>query len=869
MTTTTTTSGFSYDVFLSFRSEDTRNTFTDYLYAALKQAGIRTFRDNDAMDRGKLLDPELKKAIRESAISIIVFSRNYASSKWCLDEVLTIIEEQERLFSKHEVVPVFYHVDPNDVRNQTGSFKEAFDKYDDMIEVAETTDSQKKIEWLEKVEAWRVSLKKAGNLTGMVLDNDRPEAEFITKIINIIRKKLNYNLLYVDDKLVGIQSHVDRIESWLQDPSPEATILVIHGMGGIGKTTLSKCIYNSNCKEYDVSCFLANIHETSNHHNGLLRLQTQLLSTILRSEKEEVIWNLDEGIMKVANALCNKKVLLVLDDITTSQQLLALLGPQQFYPGSKVIITTRHKWLLSAFNGHPRAHTVRKLGFEASNHLFSMYAFHRDHPIEPYIVQTEHVVEHCGGLPLALKVMGSLLNGKTIDVWKDVTRKLEAIPNSKIQKLLQISYDTLEDTEDKDLFLHVACFFVGKDKEFIVKLLAECDLYPEDGIQNLKDRCLLSIEDGRVMMHQLVKKMGQEVVRQESPKDLGKRSRLWNHQDSYNVLRENEGTRKVEGFLLDMRRIRGINSTSIVTKDNIRKHSFEDFGVPTIHGNKENFKVEAIEKMKNLMLLQLDYATFSGSYKKLPKKLRWLRWHGFSLKIIPSDVPLQKLVVLDLRYSKLKEVWDGFKVVGSLKILNLSYSLKLIKTPDFGGLPSLESLLLKGCISLTQVSESIRYLERLTLLNISGCISLTDVPCLPTFLVSLKMNGCSNLGGFGKVKCLDSFSPSTLLRYMNVSGCNLFDNSFPEDWSNLFSLKYLNISRNHITSLPGCVKSLPSLEKLYASECSHLRSVQDVPTSVTLLNIIDTVSLEMVQPIENLDVTIFAVNCEKLRAVEG
>ncbi|KAK9070920.1 hypothetical protein SSX86_009488 [Deinandra increscens subsp. villosa] len=855
-----------YDVFLSFRGEDTRNTFTDHLYAALKQAGIRTFRDDNAMDRGKLLDPELKKAIHESAISIIVFSRNYASSKWCLDEVLTIIQEHERLSSKHEVVPVFYHVDPSDVRNQMGSFKEAFDKYDDMIEAEK--DQKKKNEWLEKVKAWRVSLKKAGSLTGLVLANGS-EAEFISKIVNVIRKKLNYNLLYVDNKLVGIENDIDAIESWLQDPSPEAVILVIHGMGGIGKTTIAKCIYNSNWKEYDVSCFLANIHETSNHHNGgLLRLQAQLLSKILRSEKEEVIWNLDEGIMKVANALCNKKVLLVLDDITTRQQLLALLGPQQFYPGSKIIITTRHKWLLTDFKIHPTVHTIQKLGLNDSNKLFCMHAFHTDHPIEPYILQTEVMIQHCRGLPLALKVLGSYLNGKNINVWRDAMRKLDEIPNPDIQKVLQLSFDTLEDTKDKDLFLHVACFFVGEDEEFIVKLLAECDLYPEDGIQNLKDRCLLSIENGRVMMHQLIKEMGQEVVRQESPKDPGKRSRLWNYQDSYNVLRENEGTKKVEGLALDMQRIKGVNSTSFVNTDKGRKRSFEDFSVRTIHTNKENFKVGAIEKMKNLMLLQLDYATFSGNYKKLPKKLRLLRWHGFPLKSIPSDVPLHKLVVLDLRYSKLKEVWDGFKVVGSLKILNLSYSLELMKTPNFDGLPSLESLLLEGCLSLSQVCESIGYLERLILLNISGCINLKDVPCFPKSLVSLKMYGCSNLGSLGQVQCLSSCSQSSLLVDIDVSGCNLFDNSFPEDWSNLFSLKYLNISGNHITSLPGCVKSLPNLEVLNASECSHLQSVLDVPKSVTYLNTSENLSLEIVQPTPN-PFTFLVGSCEKLLTVEG
>lgn len=157
---------YSYDVYLSFRGEDTRKNFTDHLYTAMKQARIRTFRDDDAMDRGKLLKPELKKAINKSAISLIVFSESYASSKWCLDEVLMIIEEQKTSSSKHDVVPVFYKVDPSDVRNQRGSFKKAFDGYEDIIKAE--TDFHKKREWLGKVGAWRDSLRKAATFTGMV-----------------------------------------------------------------------------------------------------------------------------------------------------------------------------------------------------------------------------------------------------------------------------------------------------------------------------------------------------------------------------------------------------------------------------------------------------------------------------------------------------------------------------------------------------------------------------------------------------------------------------------------------------------------------------------------------------------------------------
>ncbi|KAM7518911.1 hypothetical protein LguiB_017873 [Lonicera macranthoides] len=103
---------YNYQVFLSFRGEDTRKAFTDHLYTALLQAGLRTFRDDDDIEGGKRLELELRKAIHGSRISIIVFSKNYASSKWCLDEAMMILEWSRT--SGHEVLPVFYHVDPSD-----------------------------------------------------------------------------------------------------------------------------------------------------------------------------------------------------------------------------------------------------------------------------------------------------------------------------------------------------------------------------------------------------------------------------------------------------------------------------------------------------------------------------------------------------------------------------------------------------------------------------------------------------------------------------------------------------------------------------------------------------------------------------------
>ena len=145
---------WKYDVFLSFRSEDTRNNFTDHLYAALKQKGIFIFREDEKIERGKSIGPEVLKAIEESRFAIVILSENYASA-WCLDDLVKIIH------CKHEagmtVLPVFYYVDPSDVRKQTGPFKEAFLKHEERCK--------------EKVQRWRYALTEVANLSGWLVED--------------------------------------------------------------------------------------------------------------------------------------------------------------------------------------------------------------------------------------------------------------------------------------------------------------------------------------------------------------------------------------------------------------------------------------------------------------------------------------------------------------------------------------------------------------------------------------------------------------------------------------------------------------------------------------------------------------------------
>ena len=148
----------SYDVFLSFRGGDTRKNFTDHLYTTLATHGIHTFRDDEELEKGGDIAADLSRAIEESRIFIIIFSKNYAYSRWCLNELLKIIDCVTQKESM--VVPIFYDVPPSDVRNQSGSFGKAFTFH-------EKDADQKK----ERVEKWRIALTKAANISGWHVEN--------------------------------------------------------------------------------------------------------------------------------------------------------------------------------------------------------------------------------------------------------------------------------------------------------------------------------------------------------------------------------------------------------------------------------------------------------------------------------------------------------------------------------------------------------------------------------------------------------------------------------------------------------------------------------------------------------------------------
>ncbi|XP_042509598.1 disease resistance protein L6-like isoform X3 [Macadamia integrifolia] len=265
-------------------------------------------------------------------------------------------------------------------------------------------------------------------------------------------------------------------------------------------------------------------------------------------------------------------------------------------------------------------------------------------------------------------------NSEEVDKRKETVKKLTKIPDDEVQKKLRISYDGLIH-EEREIFLDIACFFIGMDKNIACYIWDGSDFSPKAGIENLRLKSLVKIgEENELKMHDQLRDLGREIVRQESLKELGERSRLWLHDEAWEVLSTKTGTRKVEGL-------------------------YFNFSSP----NNQCLISEGFATMTKLRLLQVEHAKVSGKFVHSFSELRWLSWKRCPMNFIPSN--LRKLCVLNLSYSYITESWMGWnyiKVAENLKVLDLSGCDKISRIPEFSANLPLEESMFKYDTFLVQ-----------------------------------------------------------------------------------------------------------------------------------------------------------------------
>ncbi|RZB92294.1 TMV resistance protein N [Glycine soja] len=782
-------SSLSYDVFLSFRGEDTRHGFTGHLYSALHSKGIHTFIDDEGLQRGEEITPALVKAIQESKIAIIVLSINYASSSFCLHELATILE---CLMGKGRLVlPVFYKVDPSHVRHQNGSYEEALAKHEERFKAEK-----------EKLQKWKMALHQVANLSGYHFkDGEGYEYKFIEKIVEQVSREINPACLHVADYPVGLEWQVRQVRKLLDIGSDDGVHMIgFHGMGGVGKSALARAVYNNLIidEKFDGFCFLENVREKSNK-DGLEHLQRILLSKIL-GEKDINLTSKQQGISMIQSRLKGKKVILILDDVDKHEQLQAIVGrPDWFGPGSKIIITTRDKQLLAPHQVIT-TYEVKELDENDALQLLTWKAFKKEKADPNYVEVLQRAVTYASGLPLAL-------------------------------------------------------------------------------------------ED-----------MGRRIDQQESPKEPGKRKRLWLSKDIIQVLEDNSGTSKIEIICLDF-------------------SSSEKEAIVEWDGN-------AFKKMKNLKILIIRNVKFSKGPNYFPDSLIALEWHRYPSNCLPSNFNSNKLVVCKLPdgcftsigfHGSQKASLRSFFLIlikfRNIKVLKFDKCKFLSQIPDVSHLPSLEELSFERCDNLITVHDSIGFLNKLKILSAEGCSKLRTFPPLNlTSLENLQLSYCYSLENFPEIlgemenirglvlndlpikELPVSFQNLIGLQYLNLSFrnfqlqssiftmfnlnkfsaqnckgwqwvnseegeenmgsilslkigefdvqyCDLYDDFFSTGFTQFAHVETLCLAGNNFTFLPECIKEFKLLRYLLVSNCKYLQEIRGVPPKLTSLQAINCISL--------------------------
>ncbi|CAN4123859.1 unnamed protein product [Withania somnifera] len=787
------------DVFLSFRGEDTRKTFVGHLYNALNQKGIHTFKDDVRLERGKSISPELVKAIEQSRFAIVVFSKNYASSTWCLDELAKILKCKKEL--GQTVIPIFYDVDPSDVSKQSGSFAESFGTHEEHLK-----------DDVQKVQCWRDAFRQAGKIAGYDLPNayDGYESNCIQHVVEDILSKLCQVNSTIENDLVGMESRMHEVSSLLRMEAPDVRFIGIWGMGGIGKTTIANAVFGKYSVQFEGICFLDNVAEMQ-RTRGLQYLQGVLLSKILKLSL--TIASIYEGMKIIKERLRSMKVLIILDDVNQKDQLEMLVGRRDWFgTGSRILITTTDRHLLHNHEVND-VYSVNLMTLNESIELFSLHAFKQRIPGEDFEELLNQVVQNAGFLPLALKVLGSSLYGLDKIEWKCTVDRLKDMPDHVLSKL-KISFEGLS-SSDQRLFLDIGCFYRGKLRSYVEEMLESCDI--GSTIRVLIEKSLLFISPyDTVEMHDLIQEMAWNIVRQGDTR----RSRIWHPENIADLFTGNLEAEAVECLW--------------IPRDYVPKQDISHYNID-----------EAFQRMKRLRVLVVRATNFCSidPITHLPSSIRWLDWEGFPLNSLPQTFEPSKLLRIDiLESTTLQKLWSISKGLDKLKTLYLSYCEHLEEVPNFDMMPNLERVKLEGCKSLREVSPSFGVLMKLTSLELIDCPSLEKLPsciqmgslnslklsCLPKLrelpetkqmqrLLTLELTNCHSL------EKLPSFDQMESLETLKLA-CLPKITTFPTA-DGMHSLQELVVEYVPIVELPASIGNLRSLKQLRFSHCKDLVSI--------------------------------------------
>eukprot|EP01018_Ginkgo_biloba_P005499 Gb_37795 [translate_table: standard] len=605
-----------YHVFLSFRGPDVRTTLVNRLYHSLTAAGIHTFLDSEKLEKGQDIGTSLEDAIYHSDILIPIFSPRYAESAWCLKELCLMCS------SKNKIIPLFYNVEPGDVRHpDKGVYAVAFHKHQDRYSP-------------DTVNQWKDALNEVSSRSGWPLEaTPGYEGILVKQVVMDLHKTLDIMWLDVPKHPVGLEERKNELIKLLKVDDGSVLTVGIYGMGGLGKTTLAKAVYNDIHSSFEASSFVSDVRATAQQLNGLRDMQRQILKD-LTGEKIKPN-NVTHGKSQMRSRLGSKLALVILDDVDDDKQLDALGQRDWFGEGSRIIVTTRNKHVLNVVQADEHRAT-EGLEFEQALQLFSWHAFLRVCPDTDFQGVSKRIVNDCKGVPLSLEVIGAHLFDKKEDreCWVEALRRIESLQDEGLYKTLKISYDGLN-YEEQQIFLDIACFFLTHDRNYrmksVIKLWKASGWNANTAVKNLCLKSLIRVdEDDCFVMHDHLRDLGRRIVKEESVEEPGKRSRLWHPDDVCRVIKHNQGTAKVRGLLYSA-----------------RDHDLS---------SNVNFSTESLLVMTNLQFLSLEGICIKGKREELPSTLKWLKFDGCEFSFSASEWNMEHLFFLQLNKNRIVDV---------------------------------------------------------------------------------------------------------------------------------------------------------------------------------------------------------------------
>ena len=362
----------------------------------------------------------------------------------------------------------------------------------------------------------------------------RLEADLVTEVVELIVKLINDALpLAVGEHVVGVNQVAQEIIQKL-DNKKEVLLLGLWGMGGIGKSTLARELYNQLSKQFDSACYIEDVTEKV-IQGGVVKVQKDILEDLCRNASDQ-IKGISQGKRILEKRLCEKRILMVLDDVRESDEMEYWISRKMLREGSMCIVTSRNRSVFDASNSFAISHEVyihdvQPLNSADSEQLFLSHAFGGYGKVRVELEKmVRGITKACGGVPLVLKVCGALLKNKsTVNVWKEVMAKLNRrgiMDNKKIFECLRISYDDLSE-EQQEMFLDIACGLIGELKDSAVRVWRSLKWCGELGVCSLIEKALITVdEDGCLRMHDHLRDMGREIVMKKRANE-GVIRRLW------------------------------------------------------------------------------------------------------------------------------------------------------------------------------------------------------------------------------------------------------------------------------------------------------------------------------------------------------